>query len=257
MVKKMSVIMMSILMMMSFLLTSCDSRAKIKSMVTQTQKQLPMDLGMAGKITSFIYDEDNAEVVATIMVSSNLVEKGLGNLSSKEIRQNLLITLNLNKPFKDMLTMVAEADLTFKFVYVMGKGGKEVEVSLAPDDILSAENVDEKTAAEMYLKNEVKNSKRTLPMQIDEATTWTDIVIEPNCVVYIYELEESIISIELFKENKKFVKEELTKNVVENKDTAFVGFKKNCKLAGKGIKYKYIGSETNEAFEVTFKASEL
>lgn len=258
MTKKITYVMMSIVLMMSLTFTSCTSKKdRIKMMVNQTQKELPVDLGIAGKITSFVYEEEENEVVATVMVNSGLIEKGLGNQNEDEIRQNLMLTMNLNKSFKELLTMMAEADLTFKFVYVMGNTGKEVEVALTPEDVFGAEELDEKTAAEMYLENEIKNSKKSLPMMVDEMTKWVDMQNESNCIVYLYELEESNIDINLMKENAETIKETLSQNLLASKDPTFVAFKQNCKAAGKGIKYKYTGSKSKDTFEVLFNASEL
>ena len=104
----------------------------------------------------------------------------------------------------------------------------------------------------------VATMQAELPAEIEEGMMMSDVQVSDDAFSYIILCDEYLIDMEEFEKAPQQDREELKsmmKISVDNPENAVIAT--ICKIAGKDIKYIFIGSDSGKQFDITFKHEEL
>ena len=107
--------------------------------------------------------------------------------------------------------------------------------------------------AQEELREIVKETREYLPLQLDEATRWTEILISDKALTYKYIVNESEVALSSINttEMKSYLKNQVAKNhEMANCYWDLVVLKKN-------LVYLWVGSKTRSSRSVTITYDEL
>lgn len=163
--------------------------------------------------------------------------------------------MNPDNKLKIMHDLVMDAKASVRFVY-KGKDSRDTfEVMLTADELNVAEN-STSPDAEDKLNAEIEATNMQLPMMVDEATVLEKVIAESNSVVYLYQLDESMINIDDVKGNADAAKENVRNSLV-NGGPIVLTFVKKVFDTGRDLRYRYTGSESGESMEIVFTLDEM
>lgn len=154
-----------------------------------------------------------------------------------------------------MHDLVMDAKASVRFVYKGKDSGDTFEVMLTADELNVAEN-STSPDAEDKLNAEIEATNMQLPMMVDEATVLEKVIAESNSVVYLYQLDESMINIDDVKGNADAAKENVRNSLV-NGGPIVLTFVKKVFDTGRDLRYRYTGSESGESMEIVFTLDEM
>ena len=123
---------------------------------------------------------------------------------------------------------------------------------MSTDDIKQVLSADGQLTIDGF-KTEIKSVQIHLPLQLDEFTIWHDYSIVGNNVTYLYEIDESVASMDYVIDNYDLMRSYLSEQLFGVDDS----FVLQAKKLGLGMNYVYFGSITNKRMEVLFKNEEL
>lgn len=114
-------------------MTGCQE-AKLKTVIEIANKQCPLDIGEAGKITSIIYDGNN--VVYTFNMNEEITD-------IKQIKENpegikSSIKLMLQHPaadVKEMLELMAKCNAGLHMIFVGNKSGEQAVCEFTAEEL--------------------------------------------------------------------------------------------------------------------------
>ena len=131
----------------------------------------------------------------------------------------------------------------------------EAEEAAAPvDDDYGYDDID---SPESFLETAIADYKSTLPIDVGNGITITDIQLTSNNVVYIAECDEDLIDVDVLNTMKATLKKEMRSIVVDDTDEDTQAFLQFCRKSHRGVAYKYVGSQSGKTCLVTIPYSEL
>lgn len=110
------------------------------------------------------------------------------------------------------------------------------------------------TYSDEEIKFAVENTKRNLPMKVDEFTTAVDIECTNKAVVYTYEVDDSDFDLALV--NAHDIKNEIANSIVTNNQDMNI-LAHFCIETGRKWTYKYVGSSSGYELSFSFSTEEL
>lgn len=239
---------------MVMLLAGCLAENKLKLAVEAANSQCPLSMGAAGDIESIGYEDG---VVSFIFAINEQVSNIKAMSENPDIMKRTVITnfVNPDNKLKIMHDLIIDANASIRLVYKGKESGDSFEVMLSADELKSTEDETSFTA-EDKLNAEIEATNMQLPMMVDEVTILEKLVVEGNSVVYLYKLDESMISIDDMEGNADAAKENVKSSLV-NGGPVVQTFLKKVLDTGRCLKYRYVGSESGEAMEFTFTIDDL
>lgn len=111
--------------------------------------------------------------------------------------------------------------------------------------------------AEEFLREGVRQERADLPMDMGSGMKMTDIKIEPAYVTYIVKCDEDLLDIDLLNSNKAEVRRNMKQSLRSNDDAEIAHFLKLCKMAHKGMAYRYVGDTSGKVCRIEISYSEL
>lgn len=246
-----------LIVVLTLLATACGSKdeAVLKAQVESGKKHCPMNLGMAGKLTSMSYDEDNKEVDFVISLNKNLTDvKDLQKdpQSAKDAMRYSFSKGDMNK----FLKLMADADAGLKITYKNRGSKDDFELVFTPSEIKEIyENpMSEEDANKMLLASQVKSEKSRLPYSIDRGLKVTSIEDAGSKLVYICDVDENLFDIDEMGTAKEEVKKNMEKML---KDRSMRQQAEVLASLNKGFEYKFVGNPSGKSVVIEFTAAEL
>ncbi|MBP5425407.1 MAG: hypothetical protein J6Y33_04960 [Prevotella sp.] len=239
---------------MVMLLAGCLAENKLKLAVEAANKRCPFSMGAAGDLESIEYEDG----LVTYTLAINEQFSNLKAMSENPDVVRRTIMTNFTNPGSDLKAMhdlILDANASVKYVYKGKSGGESFEVTFTADELKAAED-NTNPSAEDKLYAEIEATNMQLPMQVDEVTVLEKMVVEGNSVVYLYQVDESIVSIDDMRNNTDATKENL-KNSLKNGGPLVQAFLKKVIDTGRDLRYRYTGSESGETTEVVFTPADL
>lgn len=242
-------------LVMALTMASCAGDSALKMQIESGKKHCPMNLGMAGKLTSMNYDEK--EKVVEFVISLNKQLANVEDLKQDPSSAKEAMRLALSKgDMHKLLEMMVDAGASLKVTY-KNRGSKDEMVLDFPASELKDiydNPMDETAINKMMLDNQVKSERKRLPYSIDRGLKVTDIQDNGTNLVYICEVDENLYEIDNMAEGK----EELKKNMESMlKDRAMRKQAEILASLGKGFQYNYVGRPSGKTIVVEFSAAEL
>ena len=252
-------------------LSSCNPEHwQVKMAIKQYAKNLPTNIGDGLTMTDMQLEGDY--VVVTVECDEDIYSLSLLRLNKKEALRAILdeMASGDDEDVEAMRQAAVDEGIGFHYDYVGDRSGEVVRLTLTSDmlanpnsvatqafiDTLPDEEVGDDDIAEALLK-EVSRGNEDLPMQVDYATTMTNMAVEGDYVVYTYTCDEEYISMDLLRENKAEVKQQTLEGLQDGGDTELATFLNMCRAAGKSLRYRYIGSSTGKECVIDIPIQEI
>ena len=234
----------------AFAICACTGESRLEKLVNKINEGCPVTADI-GEVTSAEVKDGNVVVKMTVNEQFCNIE---GLKANPDILHQSLIESFMH-PTDDMKELVEElkrcnAGLTY--VYVGNTTGNTTSVTLTNEEIKElAKKGPADIDADQLLESQINITNIHMPITVDDATVMTKLVREDDCVVYLYDVDETQISITELEASSESVVMMLTASLQQSKDEpANKGFIHACKMADVDIAFRYHGTTTGE--EATF-----
>ena len=235
----------------AFAICACTGESRLNKLVKAINDECPISAGEFGEITSAEIQDGNAVITNTINEEFCNID-GL-NANPEIMHQSLLESfLHPTDDMKELVDELKRCDAGLTYVYVGKTSGKTASVTLTNEEIKElARKGNSDLDADELLDAKIKITNVHMPITIDEATVMTQLVREDDCVVYLYDVDETQISIADLTAERETVEMLLTESLQQQKENiANKDFIRACKMADVDIAFRYHGTTTGK--EATF-----
>lgn len=235
---------------------SCAGESKLKKLVEEVNSACPYSLGMVGEMTGAEVTDDgvmfcyemNEDLVSVEKLSSNV------DLMKQSLRT---LFANAEGELAEVVKELAAENASLKVRFTGKTSGAVAETSLTADEIREASSVESKDKDPKEIITEsLKVTRSQCPQQVEEGITMTDVDVNGENVVYEYEVDEGIAEMDLIIANKQAVRANVLQNLHAD-DMSIRMFVDNCKKAGLGLSYRYVGSQSGKTMQIDFSIDEL
>lgn len=234
------------------LLTGCLAENKLKLAVEASNRQCPFSMGAVGDIESVAYED--GMVIYTLAINEQFANVKAMSENRDDVKRTVMTNYaNPEGKLKAMHDLIMDANASVRFVYKGKDSGDSFEVTLTADELKEVEDGTIFTA-EDKLNAEIEVTNKQLPMAIDEATVLEKLDILGNSVVYLYKIDESVMSVKDI--NADAAKGNIRYSL-ENGGPVVQTFLKKVLDTKRDLRYFYIGNPSGEKKEVVFTTGEL
>lgn len=234
---------------MVFALVSCYGRNRLELLVDKMNEECPVSAGVIGEVTGFEIEDNN--VLVTLMVNENILNVEALKSNPDLMHNNIMI--GFQNPTPEMEELVDElrrckAGLAYR--YVGNVSGEEATVSLTSDEIKSLSKSRGFKDPDAVLDAQISVTNAQLPMQLDEMTVMTKLLREDDCLVYCYDVDENLLTLDDLDASGDFMEQMLIDELRVAKDRPeSKQFFEACKLADVDIAYRYRGTLTGRTIQ--------
>lgn len=237
-------------------LAACGGNDRVlKAQIESGQKHCPMNLGIAGKLTSMTYDESSREVTFELSLNKQVMDVNDIKQYPEIARETIRLALSQGD-MKKLVYMMADADASLKVIY-KNKGSKdEYDITFSADEIKEIKNnpMTEEDTNRLLLQTQLKGEKARLPYKVADGLKMVDINDQGNTVVYTCEVNEDLYDVDDMGNAKEELKEDMRKML---RDRTMRKQAEILSSLGKGFEYKYVGTTSGKTVNVVFTAEEL
>ena len=238
--------------MLTFALVSCSGQSRLEKLVKNIDDECPVMVGELGEMASAGIEDGN--VVITILINEDVFNIDGLEAHPDVLHQSVLQGFrNPTDDMKELLNELKRCDAGLTYVYKGRTSGKTVSVTLTNEEVKEALKAAEtEQDPDELLDAQVAITVAQLPIQVDEITLMTDLVREDGCVVYYYDVDESVLDLDELEANSEAVVEVLTASLQQQKDSPGTSmFIRACKQANADIVYRYKGTTTGKIVSFT------
>lgn len=239
------------------LATSCQE-AKLKAVIGVANKQCPMDMGQAGKITSITYDGEN--VVYNFQINEEFANIDALKKNPDSMKESIKAMFrNPAEEVKKMFEMMVDCNAGLQVIFVGDKSGDKATAELTADEIKETLNAkpDESQSELTKLEAQVKMANVQFPMKAGEEIEIEKMELSDESVIYICKVNEDMSDINLMKENAEAVKKGIVATLSNQKDAASQSFLQTCVNCNRDIVYRYIGNQSGNQHDVVITVDEV
>lgn len=137
----------------------------------------------------------------------------------------------------------------------------EPEKEVEKDEIgMYSEAKSEKQRIFDELDKEIKEINKTLPMTVDIGIDWINIAYTKYCIIYTYSVDEDLLDMELFKQNKTEIKKDIKNNIRKQEGVSKLGIESMsslCKELNLILRIQYKGNKTKKTCNIDIHYTEL
>ncbi|MDE6006077.1 MAG: hypothetical protein K2G67_00780 [Muribaculaceae bacterium] len=237
-------------------LAGCGAKdAALKAQIESGQRHCPMNMGMAGKLTSMSYDSDSHEVKFVLTLNKDFADVKDLSADPEIAKESMRLSLSQGD-LKKLLDMMVDADAGLKVVYKNRGSKDDFTLQFTPEDLkqIAANPMSEEESGRLLLANQIKSEKKRMPYKIDTGLTVTGIEDNGSALVYICNVDEDEYDIEMMENSREELKDNM-RNML--KDISMSGQVKLLSGLGRGFEYRYIGETSGKEIVITFSADEL
>lgn len=133
-VKKSSAIMLLCSLTLLLVITTGCKETKLKTVIEIANKQCPMDMEQAGKITSIVYDGTN--VVYTFNLNEAITDIKVLNTNPESMKDGIYTMFqNPSKEIKELLNLVVECNAGLQMKFIGSKSGEQATCEINADEL--------------------------------------------------------------------------------------------------------------------------
>lgn len=239
------------------LATSCQE-AKLKAVITVANKQCPMDMGQAGKITSIIYDGNN--VVYNFQLNEEITDIDALKKNQDGMKESIKTMFrNPTREVKKMFEIMVDCNAGLQVIFMSDKSGNKAIAELTTEELKETLNTDaDESQSELAkLEGQIKMANLQFPMQASEDIEIEKMELSDESVTYICKVNEDMSDVNLIKENADEVKQGIVATLADQTDASTQVFIKTCVNCNRNITYRYIGNESGTQYDVVITVDEL
>ena len=234
-------------------LAGCYGQSRLEKFVDRLNNECPVPAGVMGEMTRV--EMQNGNVVVTLHVDDNMLN--IEALSANPELLHQTVVTSFNNPTDDMKDLVNELKLCnagLTYIFEGKYRGKQATVTLTSKEIKALAKTRTGADPDALLDATISITNAQLPVRVDEVTILQSLDREDDCVVYHYDVDESLFSFDDIEDNRELVVSMLTQQLRQlNDDPAGKSFIRACKLADVDIAYCYRGEMTGR--DATFVVS--
>lgn len=237
-------------------LAGCGAKdAALKAQIESGQRHCPMNMGMAGKLTSMSYDSDSHEVKFVLTLNKDFADVKDLSADPEIAKESMRLSLSQGD-LKKLLDMMVDADAGLKVVYKNRGSKDDFTLQFSPEDLkqIAANPMSEEESGRLLLANQIKSEKKRMPYKIDTGLTVTGIKDNGSALVYICNVDEDEYDIDMMENSREELKDNM-RNML--KDISMSGQVKLLSGLDRGFEYRYIGETSGKEIVITFSADEL
>lgn len=243
------------LVVVAVMFVSCGGDTALKMQIESGQKHCPMNLGMAGKLTSMSYNEDDKEVDFLFTVNPQVMDVKAMEADPENTKNTLRLSLSKGD-MKKLLQMMVDAGASLKVTY-KNRGKKDEFVTTFSADELKniLDNpMSEEETNKLILSSQIKSERNKLPYNIEKGLKVTDIQDNGAMLTYVCEVDEDLYELDEMGAAKEELKGNMRKML---KDRSMRQQAEILASLNKGFEYKYVGVPSGKSVVVSFSAAEL
>jgi hypothetical protein len=236
------------------LLAGCLAENKLKLAVETANRMCPVSMGAAGDLESIDYED--GMVVYTLAINEQMANIAAMRENPEVMKRTVISNfINPSPELKVMHDLILDANASVKYVYKGKDSGETFEMMFTADELKTAEDNTGLTADDK-LNADIEATNMQLPMTVDEVTILKSLSVEGNYVVYLYQIDESMVELNAIKDNIETFKGNV-KESLKDGGPVVQAFISKVLEAGKNIKYRYVGNETGQRVEFVFSTDDL
>ena len=234
-------------------LTGCLDNT-LKQQVEAINQQCPIDLGIMGMVSHV--DLDGRTIVYHVLTNYNVVKISRIRDHMKDVKEGILLNF-LND--EATLAQFIAAKCNIRYEYTDSETGEQVVVDISADELKNVQALvgSPKQLAQRRLENFVTTGRLQVPLQVDEATTLTDIIVEGNNVGYVYAIDENAIPSDVKINERLGTLKESIEEGLKGKDMSMTMLLDALTKDKKGLIYRYLLSKSKEQIDITFTPEEV
>lgn len=239
-----------IALLLSGVMMSCNNSAdsNVEKLIKDANQQCPVIYDM-GVVNSFDIDKDNKIIIINMEIDDEKFDLSKFKDNSSKLENILRLTLfeNMSQADKNLVAGIAAEGYGVRYALKGFKSHEIVNVELSNAKL----KANKPLSIDENVKANVDFAKISLPQQLDSVTTMTDVNINKDTVIYIYEIDEKNCSMStldskvrgniVYGINQQFI----------NKSAAGDFFRNVCK-SGRGLCYRYKGNESGKVIDIYF-----
>lgn len=243
------------LMVVALAFAGCAGDSALKMQIESGQKHCPMNLGMAGKLTSMSYDDKEHMVKFVLSLNKNVADVNDIKNDPETSREAMRLALSKGDMNK-LLKMMVDAEAGLRVVYKNRGSNDEYVLDFSAAQLKDIYNnpMDENAVNKLMLTNQIKSERRRIPYTIDRGLKVTDIQDNGTNLVYVCEVDEDLYEIDDMANGKEELKQNMKKML---KDKAMRQQAEMLAALNKGFQYDYVGKPSGKTIVVEFSAYEL
>ena len=215
--------------------------------------QCPLSLGVMGEMTSMTVEDD----VLVMRYDINEDFYSVASLADdrQAMRDNAKVMLsNPSGAQRTLMESVVKAGAKMKVSFHGKESDAIASITFRPEELEELLNND--ITPDEKLATSIASTRQQLPMHIAQGMDVVDLKREGNNVIYVYIVDETMYSIDLFEQNKAQMKETVMSELgstgaIERQFVELVG------NAGANLVYRYKGDDSGAYTDVTISNREL
>lgn len=245
---------LAIVLFVCMALVSCKKSA-IEQAVEALNKECPMDMG--------VMTMEKAEFQDGNVYFHYIADETLMNVSAMtkqpEVLKASILTIysNPNEDLRNFLQMMIEEKSDLHTIFKAKSSEDKVEIVFSDDELKTCLE-DETTTPEDKLKSLLQSTNLQFPMDLQNGMVITQCILEGNMVFYIFEIDEDVYDMKML--NKQLESGIGKQNIIltlKSSDDMTKKFVDAIVNANKGLGYRYVGTTSGKAVEVTLTNDEL
>ena len=235
-------------------LAACSPKSRLELIAKEANKMCPIPVEGVG--TTEKIEFNGTDIVYWLVVDDDEVDIDVLARNEQETKEFMLQEfVSPSADIKEMIDALKPAGAGITYVYSSKLTGKQVTIHLSIEEIEAVyNNPSALVSPEKNLEMQVAIANRECPQAIEEGMVATRVFLDEDYVVYEYEMDEEIYDMDIMESNRSEMMESLRDT---EGDAEVIEFQSDCKKAGKGLSYRYVGNTSGKMVRFDIPASEL
>ena len=235
-------------------LVACSPKSRLDLIAKEANKMCPIPVEGVGTIEKIEFN--GTDIVYWCVVDDDEIDIDVLARNEQETKAFMLQEfITPNADIKEMIDAIKPAGAGIAFGYSSKLTGKQVTFHLSIEEIEAVyNNPSALITPEKNLEMQVAIADREFPQTVEEGMVVTRVYLDEDYVVYEYEMDEEIYDMDLMESNRS----EMMASLRDTEgDADVIEFQSDCKKAGKGLSYRYVGNSSGKMVRFDIPASEL
>lgn len=227
--------------------------AQLRKGVEEANATCPVSLGIMGEMVSMTMEDD--VLVMRYDINEDLISVATMADDRQTMRDNAKVMLsNPTGAMRTLMELVIKAGAKMKASFHGKESDAVASITLSADELEELLNND--VTPEEKLETAITSTKLQLPIHVAQGMDVVDLKREGNNVIYVYVVDETTYSIDLFEQNKAQMKEAVMAEL-SAQGTVEKQFVQIVANAGANLVYRYKGDNSGAFTDVTISNREL
>lgn len=238
---------------LSVAFAACTNDSELRKAVEQFSKSCPTSLGEYATLDNVDYE--NHTVTMYYTMADGIFNFDALKANDKSFRNNMLKSYanNNEKGFAMFIDEIIKANAGMRLVFKDHQGNSH-EMLISPEELKKNRPNPDASPDEM-LKAMTDNTKLQLPEEVDECMIMTDVILDDNNYIFVYNIDESLYDIDIMRENSEIIKGEMLKEL--KSDPLMTKTCNLIKKTGRGLVYKFVGLSSNDTYSLYISNNEI